>query len=111
GHTDEAIDEMNRLLAGRDAKSMPLRVREVWVSLQDRKKLEATYLKPKQLKGHVHLDFLKNPPADLVNGLEPAKDQSQLPSILDGAGGKILEMTQNFPNTISSEAIHQEKLS
>ncbi len=111
GHTDEAAAEMTRYLAGRNAKDMPFRVREVWQSLQDREKLEATYGKSKPLKGHAHLDFLQNPPDALIKGLEPAKDQQQLPAILDAVGNKILDLTQNFPNTISQEAIHQEKLS
>lgn len=101
---------MNRYLAGRDVKGMPLRVREVWMSLQDRKKLEATYSKPRRQSAQARIDFLKNPPADLIRGLEPAQDQELLNSILDGVGTKILEMTQNFPNTSSLEAIHQEKL-
>ena len=111
GHVDEAAAEMTRYLAGRDVKKMPLRVREVWGSLKDREKLDATYGKSKPQKGRVQLDFLQSPPSDLIQGLEPAKDQEQLPSILDATGRKILEMTQNFPNTISVEAIHQEKLS
>ena len=39
-----------------------------------------------------------------IKGLEPAKDQQQLPAILDAVGNKILDLTQNFPNTISQEA-------
>ncbi len=71
----------------------------------------ATYTKEKWKQDHAHFDFLQNPPADLIEGLEPAKDQQQLPSILDAVGTKILEMTQNFPNTTSLEAIHQQRLS
>lgn len=83
GHTEEAAAEMTRYLAGRNVKDMPFRVREVWQSLQDREKLEATYGKSKPLKGHAHIDLLQNPPANLIKGLEPAKDQEQLPAILD----------------------------
>ena len=89
---------------------MPLRVRQVWASVQNRKKVEATYAKTKPQRGQELVDFLQHPPADLIRGLEPAKDQEQLSSILDGVGAKILEMTKNFPNTSSLEAIHQEKL-
>jgi len=110
GRTAEATAEMNRYLEGRDVKKMPLRVRKVWVSIQDREKIEATYSKSKPQKGQAHLDFLHSPPADLIAGLEPAKDQELLGSILDGAGTRILDMTQNFPNTSSLELIHQEKL-
>jgi Tfp pilus assembly protein PilF len=110
GRVDEANAEMARYLAGRDIKKMPLPVREVWASVQDRNKLVATYAAEKWKKDHAHFDFLQNPPADLIQGLEPAKDQVQLPSILDAAGAKILEMTRNFPNTTSLEAIHQQRL-
>ena len=109
-HTDEAAAEMARLLAGRDAKNVPLHIRKVWMSVQAREKLDATYSKAKPQKGHANFDFLQSPPADLVKGLEPAKDQEQLPSILEATGAKIQEMTRSFPNTISMEAIHQEKL-
>jgi len=111
GRPAEAVAEMNRYLDGRDVKKMPLRVREVWVGVQDREKVEATYGKSKTQKGQAHIDLLHSPPADLIKGLEPAKDQDLLGSILDGAGTKILEMTQHFPNTSSLEAIHQEKMS
>ena len=90
---------------------MPVRVRQVWASVQNREKVEATYAKCKAQKDQEHIDFLQHPPADLIRGLEPAKDQEQLSSILDGVGAKISELIKNFPNTSSLEAIHQEKLS
>jgi hypothetical protein len=108
--SDEAAAEMNRYLDGRDVTKMPLWIRKVWVSVQDREKVEASYARPKPKKGHELVDFIQNPPVDLIRGLEPAKDQEQLSSILDGAGTKILELSKNFPNTSSLEVIHQEKL-
>ncbi|HMD84403.1 MAG TPA: hypothetical protein VKO18_06845 [Terriglobia bacterium] len=110
GRADEATAEMNRYLDGHDVKKMPLRVRQVWANVQNQEKVEATYVKTKPPKGQEQVDFLGHPPADLIRGLEPAKDQEQLSSILDGVGARILEMIKNFPNTSSLEAIHQEKL-
>jgi Tfp pilus assembly protein PilF len=110
GRSDEAATEMNRFLDGRDVKKMPLRVRQVWGIVQDGEKVEADYVKTKPPKGQEQFDFLRCPPADLVRGLEPAKDQERLSSILDGVGTRILELIKNFPNTSSLEAIHQEKL-
>jgi Tfp pilus assembly protein PilF len=110
GRSDEAAAEMNRYLDGRDVKNMPLRVRKVWASLQNREKVETLYVKTKPPKGQEHVDFLRHPPPDLIRGLEPAKDQELLSPILDGAGTRILEMIKNFPNTSSLEAVHQEKL-
>jgi len=110
GRTHEASIEMDRYLSGRDVKKMPPRVRQLWVSIQDRQKVEAAFVKAKPREGRGIVDFLQHPPANLTPGLEPAKDQQQLSSILDGVGAKILEMTKSFPNTSSLEEIHQEKL-
>lgn len=106
--TDEATAELNRYLDGRDVKKMPLRVREVWASIQSQQKVEATYAKPQ--KSHDVVDFVQHAPADLTPGLEPATDQQQLGPILDAVGAKIVELIKNFPNTSSLERIHQEKL-
>ena len=115
GRFDEANAEMDRYLDGRDVKTMPLRVRKLWVSLQDQKKVEAVYAAAKTNprkghKGHEVVDVLRHPPADLITGLEPAQGQEQLGAILDGVGTNILDLTKNFPNTSSIEAVQQEKL-
>jgi hypothetical protein len=110
GRSNEASNELNRYLNGRDVKKMPPRVRQLWVSIQNRQKVETAFVKIKPRTGHEIVDFLQHPPANLTPGLEPAADQKQLGSILDGVGAKILEMTKSFPNTSSLEEIHQEKL-
>jgi tetratricopeptide (TPR) repeat protein len=110
GRSSEAAAEMNRYLDGRDVKNMPQRVRQAWVSIQNRQKVEAAFVKTKPRQGREIVDFLQHPPSSLTEGLEPAEDQSQLSSILDAVGAKILEMTKSFPNTSSLEEIHQEKL-
>ena len=110
GRPHEASIELDRYLNGRDVKKMPARVRQLWVSIQDRQKVEAAFVKVKPRAGHEIVDFLQHPPANLMPGLQPATDQQQLGSILDGVGAKILEMTKSFPNTSSLEEIHQEKL-
>lgn len=111
GRSDEASAEMNRYLGGRDVKEMPLRVRQVWADLQSREKVESIYAKNKGQETKEYLDFVQHPPADLIHGIEPAKEQDQLSLILDGVGTKILGMITSFPNTTADEAIHQEKLS
>ena len=110
GHFGEATSEMNRYLAGRDVKTMPLRVRKVWVDVQNREKLEAAYTNKEPQKGRYHFDFLQNPPHDMIDGLEPALDQAQLEPILTGVAANISAMFANFPNTSSRESIHQEKI-
>ena len=112
GRYGEAATELNHYLGGRDIKNMPLRVRKVWASLQDQKKVDAlrasAMAKPR--KGHELIDLVRNPPAALITGIEPARDQDQLGAILDGVGANILELSKNFPNTTSLEAVRQEKL-
>jgi tetratricopeptide (TPR) repeat protein len=103
-----ASTEMTRYLAGRDVKKMPIQVRQLWAQIENRKKVEAAYVKAKP-KGDQAIDYLHRPPPDL-NGLEPATDQGQLDSILSAVGKTVAEFFRNFPNTSSLEQIHQEKL-
>jgi hypothetical protein len=103
-----ASTEMTRYLEGRDVKKMPFQVRQLWVQIQDRKKVEATYVKAKP-KGDAAIDYLHRPPPEL-KGLEPATDQGPLDSILSAVGKTVAEFFRNFPNTSSLEQIHQEKL-
>ncbi|MGD0222839.1 MAG: hypothetical protein ABSF71_10920 [Terriglobia bacterium] len=109
--SDEAAAEMNRYLSGRDVKTMPIRVRQVFASVQNRKKVESLFAKNKPEKNQDHIDFLQHPPASLVPGLVPAKDQEQLSSILEGVGKMVEELVKTYPNTMSLEVIQQEKLS
>ena len=110
GKSDEAVSEMNRYLNGRDVKTMPMRVRQVFASVQNRKKVESLFAKSKPEGNQERIDFLQHPPAKLVAGLVPAKDQEQLNSILDGVGKMVEELVKNYPNTMSLEVIQQEKL-
>jgi hypothetical protein len=103
-----ASTEMTRYLDGRDVKKMPFQVRQLWVQIHDRMKVESAYLKAEK-KGDAAIDYLLHPPPDL-NGLEPATDQGQLDSILSAVGKTVAEFFRNFPNTSSLEQIHQEKL-
>ena len=104
---EEASEEMTRYLDGRDVKKMPIPVRQLWAQIQNRKKVESSYLKPKKSE-HV-IDYLHQPPVDL-SGLEPATDQKQLDSILSGVGKTVADFFDNFPNTSSVEEIHQQKV-
>jgi tetratricopeptide (TPR) repeat protein len=107
-HSQEANAEMVRYLDGRDVKTMPIEVRQLWVQIQDRMKTEAAYLKAKP-EGAGAIDYLRRPPPEL-KGLEPATDQRLLDSILSAVGKTVAGFFQDFPNTSSVEQIHQEKL-
>jgi len=104
-----ASRELARYLNGREVRTMPLEVRQLYVQIENRKKIEASYAKA-QPKGEAIIDhYLRHPPRDL-DGLVPATDQKQLNSILSAVGKTVASFFQNFPNTTSLEEIHQEKL-
>jgi tetratricopeptide (TPR) repeat protein len=103
-----ASTEMVRYLDGRDVKKMPIEVRQLWAQIENRKKVEAAYVKPKP-KGDQGIDYIHRPPTDLTS-LEPATDQGPLDSILSAVGKTVAQFFANFPNTSSQEDIHQEKL-
>ncbi len=106
GQYQAANTEMTHYLDGRNVKTMPLRVRQLWAEVENRKKIEAVYAKPKNAQ---RLDYLRHPPLDL-EGLEPATDQKPLESILKAVGQNVAGAFANLPNTIALEEIHQEKL-
>ncbi len=108
--TQAASTELTRYLAGREVRKMPFEVRQLWVQIENRKKLEAAYIKG-QPRGEAAIDhYLRRPPLAL-KGLEPAADQAPLATILGGVGKSVAEYFKDFPNTTSLEEIHQEKLS
>jgi hypothetical protein len=86
---------------------MPIPVRQLWAQIENRKKVETSYLKPK--KGEHVIDYLHQPPVDL-SGLEPATDQGKLDSILSATGKSVANFFDDFPNTSSVEEIHQQKV-
>ena len=101
--------DLTRYLDGRDVKTMPFEVRQLWIQIENRKKIEADYAKV-QGKGDAAIDrYLHHAPPEL-KGLVPASDQKQLASILSGVGDSVAAYFHDFPNTTSLEVIHQEKL-
>ncbi|HXJ92778.1 MAG TPA: hypothetical protein VMT20_07830 [Terriglobia bacterium] len=108
GSSDEAKREMTRYLDGRDIKNMPLHVRELYTQVQQRKKVEVAYAKVTS-EVDQPIDYLRRTTPEL-KGLTPAADQAPLDSILTAVGKNVADLFQNFPNTSSVEAIHQEKL-
>ncbi len=108
GQFDEAGKEMTTYLAGRDIKTMPLPVRMEWSQIQDRKKTEAAYAKASP-EMEESIDYLQQKIPEL-NDLVAAEDQKPLEGILKGVGKNVQEFFRNFPNTSSTEEIHQEQL-
>ena len=104
----EADGELTTYLAGRDVKKMAPKIRQLWqeIQTQEREELAST-------GGIFSMDLstdelIKTIPG--LKGLEPAADQSQLASILDEAGKRVADSFRDFPNTVSVEQVHQEKL-
>ena len=106
GQLQAANTEMTHYLSGRDVKTMPLRVRQLWAEVENRKKTDEVYAKAKSAQ---RLDYLRRPPLDLA-GLEAATDQKPLESILKAVGQNVAMTFAKLPNTSSLEEIHQEKL-
>ncbi|MGD0694669.1 MAG: hypothetical protein ABSB82_07410 [Terriglobia bacterium] len=109
GSAEEANKEMTRYLGGKDVKQMPLRVRQLWAQVQEKKKVEVAYAEVGSGRKVAAIDYLRHPPPEL-KGIEPAQDQKELDSILKAAGKNVAAFFQNFPNTSALEQIHQEKL-
>ena len=111
GDFDGANEEMTRYLNGRDVKTMPLPVRQLWARVAEKKKIEVTYVKAKsRTKVTESIDYLHRTVPELKD-LVPATDQAPLDSVLSAVGKNVEAYFQNFPNTVSLEEIHQEKLS
>ena len=113
GDFDGATQEMTKYLGGRDVKTMPLEVRQVWARIQERKKVEVAYVKakekPKEKAKAPTIDYLHRPVPELKD-MVPAKDQAPLDSLLGAVGKNVEAYFRNFPNTVSLEMIHQEKI-
>jgi tetratricopeptide (TPR) repeat protein len=104
----EADRELSTYLAGRDMKKMAPKIRQLWQEIQteEREELAVT-------GGIFSMDLSTDALIQTIpglKGLEPAVDQSQLASILDEAGKRVADSFRDFPNTVSVEQVHQEKL-
>jgi hypothetical protein len=106
---DGAGKEMERYLDGRDVKKMPLSVRHLWAQVENKKKVEAAYVKAAAPPAVKHIDYLHQNVPEL-KGIVPVTSQEELPSILAAVGKNVADFFKNFPNTVSLEQIHQEKL-
>jgi hypothetical protein len=109
GDSDGANQEMTRYLDGRNVKTMPVPVRQIWERVVEKKKIEAAYVKVKP-RGNRPIDYLHGAIPELKD-MAPATDQAPLDSILLAVGKNVQAYFRNFPNTVSLEEIHQEKLS
>jgi hypothetical protein len=84
GNFDGANEEMTRYLNGRDLKTMPITVHQLWARIAEKKKIEVVYVKPKA-RANQPIDYLHRPVPELKD-LAPATDQAPLDSVLSAVG-------------------------
>jgi tetratricopeptide (TPR) repeat protein len=104
----EADRELTTYLGGRDVKKMAPKIRQLWQEIQTEERGELALT-----GGIFSMDLSTNELIQTIpglKGLEPAVDQGPLASILDEAGKRVADSFRDFPNTVSVEQVHQEKL-
>lgn len=105
--------EMKRYLNGRNPKTLPVEARRIWLMVQDRKQITTLYAGANKGKRRItqgeHVDYLQYS-SEQLEGLDPAKDQSELKPILAAVGKNVAALYRDFQSTTSLEEIHQEKL-
>lgn len=107
GDSAEANQEMNRYLAARGSGKLPPRASRLRAEVQARLKIQETAIAKTDVDRPV-AELLGDMPE--LKGLEPSSDQAQLDSILSEVGKNVAAAFQNYPNTVSLEQIHQEKV-
>lgn len=110
---DAANAEMKRYLNGRSPKTLPVEARRIWSMVQDRKEITTLYAGAnkgaRRIRQDKNVDYLQYSSAQL-NGLDPAKNQSELKPVLAAVGKNVAALFRDFQSTSSLEEIHQEKL-
>ena len=107
GELPEAASEMELYSTGREPKDLPFEGRNVYVQLRDRLEV-AQYSTVKSVVDHSPQELQKSFPE--LKGLHPAATQAALPTILEKTGENVERFVKDFPNTISNEKVHLERL-
>jgi tetratricopeptide (TPR) repeat protein len=107
GDVVEADREMNQYVGGRDVKTLPLEARTLYLQVQERLEL-VPFAKVKSVISESPRELVKGMPE--LAGLEVAPNQDALELVLKKTGEGVEAFFRNFPNTVSVEQIHQERL-
>jgi tetratricopeptide (TPR) repeat protein len=107
GDNVEAGREMDQYTAGHDLKTLPYQARALYVQVRDRLSLER-YAKVKSVLTESPQDLVMDMPE--LKGIRMASNQDELEVVLKKAGEGVESFFKNFPNTVSQEQIHQERL-
>ena len=107
GKVDEASQEMGRYATGRETKNLPLVARILSGEIRDHLLL-LTYKLVTPMTDKSPEELAVALPE--LQGLQPAADQSMLEEILKRTGDSVETYFRSFPNTVSLERVHQERL-
>jgi tetratricopeptide (TPR) repeat protein len=104
----EAEAECRTYLGGRKAKDLPRPIRLWWIRLNDKVELqiESEVGVANSIVNHTPVELLQALPE--LNGLEPARGQEELPSILQKVGERVEAFFLDFHNTSSREEVYQQ---
>jgi tetratricopeptide (TPR) repeat protein len=108
GDPAEAGRVMDEYVAGRDIKTLSLESRTLYLRVQDRLSA-APRGKVKSVLAESPQELLEAMPE--LKGLQMASGQGELEAVLEKTGQGVEAFFKNFPNTVSVEQIHQERLS
>ena len=107
GDIDEAGHEMDQYAAGHEVKTLPPEARTLYLQVQEHLNLER-YAKVKSVLTESPQDLVKAMPE--LGGIPITSDQTELPGLLKRVGEGVEAYFKNFPNTVSLEHVHQERL-
>jgi tetratricopeptide (TPR) repeat protein len=107
GEITDAEDEMEKYVAGREIKKLPLAARNLYTRIQNQLSLiakgtgESTITQPIE-------ELIKTIPA--LQGLDAANDQSPLEDLLAQIAKNVEIFFSDIPNASFVEKVHQERL-
>jgi len=107
GDIAEAGHEMDQYTAGRNLKTLPSEARDLYLQVQHRLSLEP-YAKVRSVLNQSPQDLAKAIPE--LAGMPVTSDQTELEAVLRKVGEGVEAFLKNFPNTVSLEHVHQERL-
>jgi tetratricopeptide (TPR) repeat protein len=107
GENVEAGREMDQYTAGHDMKTLPYEARTLYIQVKERLSLER-YAKVKSVFTESPQDLMKAMPE--LKGTRMASNQDELKVVLQKVGDGVESFFKNFPNTVSLEQVHQERL-
>jgi len=107
GDAEEAAEEMKAYLGPRQPRDLPPAPRRIYLQLKERLELKA-YGRVKSVVTESPEQLMKS--ISDLKGLEPARNQDELVTLLARVGERVEAFFRTFPNTVSTEEIHQESL-